>query len=118
MTAGTSQEVSSYVGCMNQCVGLAQIVGSSQVAAPSCSQVPSVPVSSIGHARGMPCGPSVEAVLSLEVEPAFLTHVTNATWHDTDEELCNFAHCTRGPPTLFHVKQSHGYGLVFRGSGV
>ena len=117
MTAGAQQEGSSHVGCMNQCVGSACIEGNCRVAATDCSKVPSVPVSSSGFARGMPCGPVVGAVMSLEVEPTFLARVANATWHDSDVEMCKITRHARGSHALFHVKQLHGFDLVFRGSG-
>ena len=70
---------SSHVGCMNHCVGCACVEGSCRVDATDCSKVPSVPVLSSGFARGMPRGPTVGTVLSLEVEPTFMACVTNAT---------------------------------------
>ena len=49
------------------------------------------------------------------------THVSvmclNATWHDADVEIHKIARCARGSHALFHVKQLHGFDLVFRGSG-
>ena len=95
---------SSHVGCMNQCVGCACIVGSCKVAATDCLKVPSVPVSSSGFARGTPRGPTVGTVFSLEVKPMFLAHVANATWHDIDVEMRKFTCCARGSHALFHVK--------------
>ena len=92
-------------------------MSSCKVATTNCLQVPSVLVLRSGHARGMPRGPSVGAVLSLEVDPMFLACVANATWHDTDVEMHKFALHSRGPHALFHVKQLHGYDLVFWGSG-
>ena len=79
--------------------------------------MPSVPVSSSGFARGMPRGPTVGTVTSLEVEPTFLVHIANATWHDADMEMCKIVHHARGSHVLFHVKQLHGFDLVYRGSG-
>ena len=79
--------------------------------------MPSVPASSSGFARGMPHGPTVGAVISLKVEPTFLAHVANAMWHDADVEIRKIAHHASGFHALFHVKQVHGYDLVFRGSG-
>ena len=76
-----------------------------------------MPVSSSGFARGMPRGPTVGTVLSLEVEPTFLARVANATWHDADVEMCKIAHRARESHALFHVKQLHGCNLVYRGSG-
>ena len=69
---------SSHVGCMNHSVGCAWVEGSCKVAATDCSEVPSVPMSSSGFAHGTPRGPTVGAVMSLEVEPTFLAHVANA----------------------------------------
>ena len=108
---------SSHVGCMNHCVDCACIEGSCKVAATACSKVPSAPVSSSGLARGTPCGPTVGTVMSLEVEPTFLARVSIATWHDADVEMHKIARCARGSHALFHVKQLHGFDLVFRGSG-
>ena len=108
---------SSHVGCMNQCVGCACIVGSCLVAATDCSKVPSVPVSSSGFACGTLRGPTVGTVLSLEVEPTFLARAANATWHDTDVEMRKIDHHARGSHALFHLKQLHGYDLVYCGSG-
>ena len=79
--------------------------------------MPSVPVSSSGFARGMPRGPTVGTALSLEVEPTFLARVANATWHDADVEMRKIACRARGSHALFHVKQLHGFDLVYRGSG-
>ena len=79
--------------------------------------MPSVPVSSCGHARGIPRGLSVGTVLLLKAEPTFLAHVANSTWHDANMEMHKFAHHARGPHALLHVKQLHSYDLVFRGSG-
>ena len=69
--------------------------------------MPSVPVSSSGFARGTLRGPTVGAVMSLEVEPTFLARVANATWHDADVEMRKIARHTRGSHALFHVKQLH-----------
>ena len=115
MTAGTPQEGSSHVGRMNQRVGCACVVGSCKVAATEYSQVPSVPVFS-GNAHRMPHGPSDGAVILLEVEPTFLAYVANPTWHDANKEMRKFAPYARGLHALFHVKQLHGFDLVFRGS--
>ena len=79
--------------------------------------MPSVPVSSSGLACGTPRGPTVGNVMSLEVEPTFLAHVANATWHDADVKMCKIACRARGSHALFHVKQLHGFDLVHRGSG-
>ena len=79
--------------------------------------MPGVPRSSSGFARGTPRGPAVGTDLSLEVEPTFLARVANATWHDADVEMRKIARHTRGLHALFHVKQLHGFDLVFRGSG-
>ena len=76
-----------------------------------------MPVSSSGLARGMPRGPTVGNALSLEVEPTFLARVANTTWHDTDVEMHKIARRARGSHALFHVKQLHGFDLVYRGSG-
>ena len=99
---------SSHMGCMNQCVGCTCIEGSCNVAATDCSKVPSVPVSSSGFARGMPRGPTVGAIMSLEVEPTFLARVAHAMWHDADVEMRKIAHRARGSHAFFHVKQLHG----------
>ena len=72
VTAGAQLEGSSHMGCMNQCVGCACIVGSCKVAATDCSIVSSMPVLSSGFAHGTPRGPTVGTVMSLEVEPMFL----------------------------------------------
>ena len=77
----------------------------------------SVRVSSSRNAHGTPCDPSVGAVISLEVEPTFLARVANTTCYDSNMEMCELAHCSRGPHALFHVKQLLGFDLVFRGSG-
>ena len=74
-------------------------------------------MSSSGFARGMPHGPIVGTALSLEVKPTFPTHVANATWHVADVEMRKIAHRARGSHVLFHVKQLHGFDLVYRGSG-
>ena len=79
--------------------------------------MPSVPVSSSGFARGTPRGPTVGAVMSLEVEPMFLACVANATWHDANVEMRKIAHRARGSHALCHVKQLHGLDLVYHGSG-
>ena len=79
--------------------------------------MPCVPRSSRGFARGTPRGPAVETALSLEVEPTFLARVANATWHDADVEMRKIARRARGSHALFHVKQLHGFDLVYRGSG-
>ena len=76
-----------------------------------------MPVSSTGLARGTPRGPTDGTVLSLEVEPTFLARVASATWHDADVEMRKVAHHARGSHALFHIKQLHGFDLVFRGSG-
>ena len=76
-----------------------------------------MPVLSSGLARGTPRGPTVGTALSLEVEPTFLAHVANATWHDANVEMCKIARRARGSHALFHVKQLHGFDLVYRGSG-
>ena len=77
----------------------------------------SVPVSSSGFAHGTPRDPTVGTILLLEVEPTFLARVLNATWHDADVEMRKTARHARGSHALFHVKQLHGFDLVFRGSG-
>ena len=105
------------MGCMNQCIGCACVMDSCKVVATSCSEVPSVPVSSSGHAHGMPRGPSVGAVLSMEVEPMFLARVSSSTWNASDVEMCKLACHAMRPHALFYVKQLHCYDLVFRGSG-
>ena len=87
------------------------------MAATDCSKVPSVPMFSSGFTCGMPRGPTIGAVMSLKVEPRFLARVENAMWHDTDMEMRIIARCVRGSHALFHVKQLHGFDLVFRGSG-
>ena len=79
--------------------------------------MPSMPVSSGGFARWTPRGPTVGAVMSLEVEPTFLAHVANARWYDADMEMCKIARRARGSHALFHVKQLHGFDLVYRGFG-
>ena len=79
--------------------------------------MPSVPVSSRGFAHGMRRNPSVGIAMSLEGEPAFLARVANAMWHDTDMEMRKIARRARGSHALFHVKQLHGFDLVYRGSG-
>ena len=76
-----------------------------------------MPVSSSGFACGMPRGPVVGTVLSLEVEPTFLARVAKATWHEADVKMRKIARCARGSHVLFHVKQLHGFDLVYRGSG-
>ena len=76
-----------------------------------------MPVSSSGFARGMPRGPTVDAVMSLEVKPSFLARVASAMWNDTDVEKRKIAHHARGSHALFHVKQLHGFDLVYHGSG-
>ena len=76
-----------------------------------------MPVSSSGFAHGTPRGPTVWAVMSLEVKPTFLARVANAMWHDADLEMRKFACHARGSHALFHVKQLHSFDLVFRGSG-
>ena len=76
-----------------------------------------MPRSSSGFARGTPRGPAVGTALSLEVEPTFLARVANATWHDADVEMRKIARRARGSHVLFHVKQLHGFDLVYRGSG-
>ena len=117
MTVVMIQEGSPHMGCTNHCVGCACVVGSCKVAATGCLQVPSIHMSSGGLARATPHGPSFGAVLSLEAEPTFLAHISNATWHDADLEMRKFACYARGPYALFHVKQLHGYDIVFQSSG-
>ena len=92
-------------------------MGSCKVATTDCSNVPSVPVSSSGCARGTPLGPTVATVVLLEVEPTFLARVTNATWHDADVDIRRFAHRARGPHVLLHVMQLHGFDFIFGASG-
>ena len=46
-----------------------------------------------------------------------LARVAKATWHDADVEMRKIACHARGSHVLFHVKQLHGFDLVFRGSG-
>ena len=72
---------------------------------------------SSGFARGIPRGPTVGTALSLEVKPTFLARVANAMWHDADVEVLKIAHRTRGSHALFHVKQLHGFDLVYCSSG-
>ena len=79
--------------------------------------MPSVPVLSSGFARGTPRGPTVGALMSLQVEPMFLARVANATWHDTDVEMRKITRHARGSHALFHVKQLHSFDLVYHGSG-
>ena len=76
-----------------------------------------MPVSSSGLARGTPRGPAVGTALSLEVEPTFLACVANDTWCDADVEMHKIARRARGSHALFHVKQLHGFDLVYRGAG-
>ena len=68
-------------------------------------------------AHGTPRDPVVGTALSLEVEPTFVARVAHATWHDADVEMRKIAHRARGSHALFHVKQLHGFDLVYRGSG-
>ena len=76
--------------------------------------MPSVPGLSSGFAHGTPRGPTVGAVMSLEVETTFLACVENSTWHDADVEMRKIACRARGSHALFHVKQLHGFDLVYR----
>ena len=47
----------------------------------------------------------------------FLARVSSATWHDADVEMRKVALRARGSHALFHVKQLHGFDLVYHGSG-
>ena len=55
--------------------------------------------------------------MSLEVEAMFLARVANATWHEADVEIRKIDCHARGSHAFFHVKQLHGFDLVYRGSG-
>ena len=74
-------------------------------------------MSSSGFARGTPRGPTVGTAMLLEVEPTFLARVANATRHDSDVEMRKIARHARGSHALFHMKQLHGFDLVFCSSG-
>ena len=108
---------SSHVSCMNKSINCACVEGSCKVAATECSKAPSVPVSSSGSAHGTPRSPIVGTAMSLEVEPTFMERVAYAMWHDADMEMCKIAHHARDSHALFHVKQLHGFDLVYCGSG-
>ena len=64
----------------------------------------------------MPCDPTYVHVGSLEVEPTFLARVYEATWQHTDVEMQKLGRRARGSHAEFHVRELHGFELVFRGT--
>ena len=61
-------------------------------------------------------GPSVGTVISLEVEPMFLAHVAEATWAEADVEMRKLVRRAQGSHASFHIRELHGFKLVFRGT--
>ena len=50
------------------------------------------------------------------VEPTFLARVYNATWTNPDGEMLQFGRRARGSHALFHVREIHGFELIFWGT--
>ena len=67
-------------------------------------------------ARGTPRGPCDVHVASLEVEPTYLARVHEATWQNADVEMQKPGRRARGSHAQFHIRDLHGFELVFRGS--
>ena len=63
----------------------------------------------------MPRGTRVAHALSLEVEPTFLARVAEATWANADVEMRKLVRRATGNHAGFHIRELHGFKLVFRG---
>ena len=64
-------------------------------------------------ARGTPRGTRFTHMLSLKVEPTFLAHVAEATWAKSDVEIRKLVCRATGAHAIFHIRELHGFKLVF-----
>ena len=118
VTAGALQEGPAHVEYMSACFWTARAAGSCMEATVadrrSVALKPAQGLCSDG-ARGTPRGTHVAHVLSLEVEPTFLACVGEATWANADAEMRNLVCRATGAHSSFHIRELHGFKLVFRG---
>ena len=118
VTAGAPQEGPAHVGCMSAYCETTRVAGSCVEATVadrlSVALKPAEGLCSNG-ARGMPRGTRVAHVLSLEVEPTFLACVAEATWANADVEMRKLVRRAQGSHASFHIRDLHGFKLVFRG---
>ena len=54
-------------------------------------------------------------MLSLKVELMFLARVAEATWAEADVEMQKLVRRAQGSHASFHIRELHGFKLVFRG---